>query len=123
MNSFSTQTAVIIQEIIKFCACTIIMIRDRNLGTVAQNPCHYTHPFRPGYCTWFRTICSTLLLVCWTRATYTVSYQTKTIWSGILTVALLNRKLDAHKWIGLVALFAGVGFVQVSNLRGYGDGL
>ena len=99
------------------------MIRDRNLWTVAQNPWETLKTSVPAILYLVQNNLQYIAVGMLDAATYTVSYQTKTIWSGILTVALLNRKLDAHKWIGLVALFAGVGFVQVSNLRGYGDGL
>ena len=41
-------------------------------------------------------------------ATYTVSYQSKIIWSGMLSVLLLGRRLGPHKWLGITLLAGGV---------------
>jgi drug/metabolite transporter (DMT)-like permease len=49
-------------------------------------------------------------------ATYTITYQTKTIWSGIFSVALLHRTLKLQKWAGLCLLAFGVGLVQYSGV-------
>jgi len=49
-------------------------------------------------------------------ATYTVAYQTKTIWSGIFSVFLIGRALTANKWVGLAMLSLGVGVVQLSGV-------
>ena len=49
-------------------------------------------------------------------ASYTVSYQTKTIWSGILSMVLLNRTLGLNKWLGIVGLCAGVATVQIATM-------
>jgi len=50
-------------------------------------------------------------------ATYTVSYQSKIIWSGILSVVLLGRKLGAHKWLGIALLAIGVAAVQLAGQK------
>jgi UDP-sugar transporter A1/2/3 len=49
-------------------------------------------------------------------ATYTVAYQTKTIWSGIFSVFLIGRALTVSKWVGLAMLSLGVGVVQLSGV-------
>lgn len=49
-------------------------------------------------------------------ATYTITYQTKTIWSGIFSVMLLHRTLKPQKWAGLGLLALGVGLVQYSGV-------
>jgi len=49
-------------------------------------------------------------------ATYTITYQTKTIWSGIFSVFLLDRTLKLQKWAGLCLLALGVGLVQNSGM-------
>jgi len=49
-------------------------------------------------------------------ATYTVAYQTKTIWSGIFSVFLIGRALTLNKWVGLAMLSLGVGVVQLSGV-------
>jgi drug/metabolite transporter (DMT)-like permease len=48
-------------------------------------------------------------------ATYTVSYQTKIVWSGILSVILLGRRLGPHKWMGIALLAVGVAIVQIAG--------
>jgi UDP-sugar transporter A1/2/3 len=50
-------------------------------------------------------------------ATYTVTYQSKTIWSGIFSVFLLGRVLKTQKWAGLAMLSVGVGVVQVTGVQ------
>ena len=49
-------------------------------------------------------------------ATYTITYQSKTVWSGVFSVLLLNRTLKLQKWAGLVLLALGVGVVQYSGV-------
>jgi len=50
-------------------------------------------------------------------ATYTVTYQSKTIWSGVFSVVLLGRVLKISKWVGLALLSVGVGVVQLSGVQ------
>merc|ERR1712159_911651 len=49
-------------------------------------------------------------------ATYTVTYQSKIMWSGILTVLILGRSLTTNKWAALAMISAGVAAVQLAGL-------
>jgi len=48
-------------------------------------------------------------------ATYTVSYQSKIVWTGLLTVWLLRRHLACHKWAALLLMSAGVAAVNLGG--------
>ena len=49
-------------------------------------------------------------------ATYTVTYQTKILWSGVLSTIMLGRVLGLQKWLALLMICIGVSLVQISGL-------
>lgn len=48
-------------------------------------------------------------------ATYTVTYQSKILWSGLLSTILLNRILGVQRWMALFMICIGVSVVQLSG--------
>ena len=106
------------QEFLKGIACVLLLLKDH--GTVSSA---WEHPQEA-----LKTSVPALLYLAQNNlqyvavgyldaATYTVSYQSKIIWSGVLTVVLLGRKLDLHKWMGIALLAVGVAVVQVAGLQ------
>ena len=49
-------------------------------------------------------------------ATYACTYQTKIVWSAILSVVLLGRVLQLQKWMAIACLTTGVCVVQLAGL-------
>jgi len=49
-------------------------------------------------------------------ATYTVTYQTKILFSGVLSVIILGKVLTCKKWTALLMISGGVACVQLSGL-------
>jgi UDP-sugar transporter A1/2/3 len=49
-------------------------------------------------------------------ATYSCTYQTKIVWSAILSVLLLGRVLQPHKWAAIASLTLGVCIVQLAGM-------
>jgi len=49
-------------------------------------------------------------------ATYQVTYQGKILTTAILSVIMLNRRLNLTKWVSLLLLTAGIAVVQLSNM-------
>jgi UDP-sugar transporter A1/2/3 len=49
-------------------------------------------------------------------ATYSCTYQTKIVWSAILSVLLLGRVLQPYKWAAIGSLTLGVCIVQIAGM-------
>jgi len=118
-GQYITQTAVIMQEVMKGLACVVLLLKDE--GTLASawaKPAEALKTSVPALLYLVQNNLQYVAVGYLDAATYTVSYQSKIIWSGILSVVLLNRKLGSHKWLGIVLLAAGVATVQVAGSQG-----
>lgn len=123
-KEFSTQTAVIMQEVVKFVACVcILLFKEGTLASAIDRPTEALQTSVPAVLYLIQNNLQYLAVGLLDAATYTVSYQTKTLWSGIMTKFVIGKSLGGNKWMGLFLLFLGVVVVQISNLQGHGDGL
>lgn len=116
-TEFNTQTAVIMQEFIKGLACVAILLQTE--GTVASAwavPSEALKTSIPALLYLGQNNLQYVAVGLLDAATYTVTYQTKTVWSGIFSVFLLGRALKLGKWLGLGMLSLGVGIVQLSSV-------
>lgn len=115
-GEFMTQTAVIMQETMKGLACVVLLLKDH--GTIAsawEKPGEALKTSVPALLYLVQNNLQYVAVTYLDAATYTVSYQTKIVWSGILSVILLGRKLSLHKWLGIALLAAGVAAVQIAG--------
>ena len=116
-TEFNTQTAVIMQEVLKGLTCVVILLATE--GTVASawaKPVEALKTAVPALLYLLQNNLQYVAVGYLDAASYTVSYQTKTIWSGILSMVLLNRTLGPNKWLGIVTLSIGVATVQVAGM-------
>ena len=116
-TEFNTQTAVIMQEVLKGLACVAILLGTE--GTLASAWAKPLEALKTGVPALLYLLQNNMQYVAvgyLDAATYTVSYQTKTIWSGILSMVLLNRTLGPNKWLGIISLSIGVATVQVAGM-------
>jgi len=114
-NEFSTQTAVIMQEAVKAVACSALLFKDH--GTVSsawEKPGEALKTSVPALLYLVQNNLQYVAVTYLDAATYTVTYQTKIVWSGALSVLLLGRRLNSHKWLGIALLAAGVAAVQLA---------
>lgn len=115
-REFATETAVIMQECFKGLACVGLLVREH--GTISsawEKPREALKTSVPALLYLVQNNLQYVAVTHLDAATYTVSYQTKIVWSGILSVLLLKRKLSTHKWLGIALLAAGVACVQVAG--------
>lgn len=113
---FITQSAVITQECMKGLLCVLLLLKDH--GTVSsawEKPAEALKTSVPALLYLVQNNLQYVAVGYLDAATYTVSYQTKIVWSGMLSVLLLGRKLGIHKWLGIGLLAAGVAAVQVAG--------
>jgi len=114
---FVTQTAVVMQELVKGITC--IGILCYTAGSIEEA---YAVPAEA-----LKTGIPALLYLCQNNlqylgityldaATYTVTYQSKIMWSGILSVVILGRVLGVKKWVALLMISGGVAAVQISSM-------
>jgi UDP-sugar transporter A1/2/3 len=117
-TEFITQTAVIMQEMFKGLACVAILMATE--GTISSAWEKKDEALKTGVPALLYLAQNNLQYVAvgmLDAATYTVTYQSKTIWSGIFSVFLLGRVLKLPKWAGLAMLSLGVGVVQVTGVE------
>lgn len=116
-TEFVTQTAVIMQEALKGLACVLILMSTE--GTVKSAWAQPTEALKtavPALLYLGQNNLQYVAVGLLDAATYTVAYQTKTIWSGIFATTLIGRALKVNKWIGLAMLSVGVAVVQLSGV-------
>ncbi|KAK7254815.1 UDP-N-acetylglucosamine transmembrane transporter [Aureococcus anophagefferens] len=115
-GQYITQTAVIMQEVMKGLACVVLLLKDEGtLASAWEKPSEALKTSVPALLYLVQNNLQYVAVGYLDAATYTVSYQSKIIWSGMLSVLLLGRKLGAHKWLGIVLLGAGVATVQLAG--------
>jgi len=118
-GEYITQTAVIMQELFKGVACVLLLLRgEGTLRSAWEKPGEALKTSVPALLYLVQNNLQYVAVGYLDAATYTVSYQSKIIWSGFLSVLLLGRKLGAHKWLGIALLAVGVAVVQLAGSRG-----
>lgn len=116
-TEFITQTAVVMQESFKGLACILILLAtDGTLKSAWAQPCEALKTAVPALLYLGQNNLQYVAVGLLDAATYTVTYQTKTIWSGIFSTILLGKVLKTTKWLGLALLSVGVGVVQLSGM-------
>jgi UDP-sugar transporter A1/2/3 len=115
-GQYITQTAVIMQELIKGIACILLLLKDEGtLSSAWAKPGEALKTSVPALLYLVQNNLQYVAVGYLDAATYTVSYQSKIIWSGMLSVLLLGRRLGPHKWLGILLLAAGVAAVQIAG--------
>ena len=118
-TEYMTQTAVIMQEVIKGMTCILLLLKgEGTLSSAWAKPGEalktsvpallYLGAEQPAVCCCWLSRCGHL---------HGVSYQSKIIWSGMLSVLLLGRRLGPHKWLGITFLAGGVAAVQIAGSK------
>jgi len=117
-NLFSTQTAVIMGEVLKGFLSMLLVWRDH--GTLAGVWVNTYEAVKSGVPAVLYLLQNNLQYVAVSNLeanTYQVTYQLKILTTGILSVVCLHKSLTATKWIALLILTAGVAIVQVSQMQ------
>eukprot|EP01061_Rhynchopus_euleeides_P044559 TRINITY_DN782_c0_g1_i1.p1 TRINITY_DN782_c0_g1~~TRINITY_DN782_c0_g1_i1.p1 ORF type:complete len:369 (+),score=109.30 TRINITY_DN782_c0_g1_i1:110-1216(+) len=115
-TEFSTLTAVIMQEVFKLLACIVILMMTEGTVSSAWNkPVEALKTSVPALLYLFQNNVQFLAVTILDAATYTVSYQSKTLWTGVLTVLLLGRHLTLSKWTAIAMLTIGVTMVNLGG--------
>ncbi len=135
-TEFNTQTAVIMQETLKGLACGIVLLcTEGTLKSAWAIPAEALKTAVPALLYLGQNNLQYIAVGLLDAATYTVTYQTKTVWSGIyylkltghdsgwleitsgiFSVLLMGKVLQLKSWAGLLMLSMGVGVVQLSNV-------
>jgi len=116
---FVTQTAVIMQELIKGITCVgILVYTEGGCKSAYAVPAEALKTGIPALLYLAQNNLQYLGVGMLDAATYTVTYQSKILFSGILSVFLLGRVLTPNKWLAIVMIAGGVALV---NLAAQGD--
>eukprot|EP01065_Artemidia_motanka_P027547 TRINITY_DN32738_c0_g1_i1.p1 TRINITY_DN32738_c0_g1~~TRINITY_DN32738_c0_g1_i1.p1 ORF type:complete len:376 (+),score=68.38 TRINITY_DN32738_c0_g1_i1:65-1192(+) len=115
-GQFDTLTAVVMQEVTKCLMCIALMLRtEGTIATAWAQPTEALKTMVPAILYLIQNNLQYVAAETLDAATYTVSYQSKMLWTGVLTVWLLRRHLTCNKWLALVLMSAGVACVNLGG--------
>ncbi|KAK9242247.1 nucleotide-sugar transporter-domain-containing protein [Lipomyces tetrasporus] len=116
-SRYLASTAVLLNEIIKLCVCSVVATYDRGARNawkdVFSNDC-----WKLAIPACLYTVQNSLQYVAVSNldaATFQVTYQLKIITTAIFSVTILRRSLTPLKWTSLVLLTLGIALVQLPH--------
>ncbi|KAI8605819.1 nucleotide-sugar transporter [Dissophora ornata] len=121
---YLASTAVFIAEIIKLCACFLILVFKtgsvpRTLYIIRKEILEQPHEILKMLVpSGLYALQNNLLYIALSNleaATFQVTYQMKILSTAIFSVVMLNRRLTRQKWLSLCLLMVGVTLVQLQN--------
>ncbi|KAF8937180.1 hypothetical protein BGZ58_003126 [Dissophora ornata] len=122
---YLASTAVFIAEIIKLCACFLILVFKtgsvpRTLYIIRKEILEQPHEILKMLVpSGLYALQNNLLYIALSNleaATFQVTYQMKILSTAIFSVVMLNRRLTRQKWLSLCLLMVGVTLVQLQNV-------
>eukprot|EP01061_Rhynchopus_euleeides_P034954 TRINITY_DN58981_c0_g1_i1.p1 TRINITY_DN58981_c0_g1~~TRINITY_DN58981_c0_g1_i1.p1 ORF type:complete len:349 (+),score=137.54 TRINITY_DN58981_c0_g1_i1:118-1164(+) len=115
-TEFSTQTAVIMQEVTKCVTCVFLLLReDGSLKSVYDAPWDALKVSIPALLYLAQNNLQFMAVTILDTATYTVSYQLKTFWTAFMSFLILGRVLNCSKWFAIGILTSGVCMVNLGG--------
>jgi len=115
-TDFITQTAVIMQEVLKAGACMCLMLRnDGTLAAAWRNRVECLKTAVPAVLYLVQNNLQYVAMTYLDAPTYAVTYQTKLLWVAVCSTAFLGKTLERHQWFALAQLMVGVWWVQLSQ--------
>ena len=115
-NLFHPQVAVISQEAIKGLTCFYILFRKKEVSESYSNLVETLKVAVPALLYLYQNNAQYYASGNLNAATYTISYQSKTIWAALLSIVILGRWMILRKWIALFILAIGIIQVQLSGI-------
>uniref|UniRef100_A0A0G4IDU3 EamA domain-containing protein n=1 Tax=Chromera velia CCMP2878 TaxID=1169474 RepID=A0A0G4IDU3_9ALVE len=120
-NRFNSQTAVVMQELVKGLSCALLLLyTEGSLISAYRNAREALKTSIPAVLYLGQNNLQYIAVGHLSAAAFTITYQSKTLWAAVLSFFLLGRTLNSNKWVGLACLSLGVGLVQVSVASGGG---
>eukprot|EP00299_Pterocystis_sp_00344_P014795 c7350_g1_i1.p1 GENE.c7350_g1_i1~~c7350_g1_i1.p1 ORF type:complete len:331 (-),score=81.32 c7350_g1_i1:138-1094(-) len=122
---YLSSTAVAMMEIAKFVTCVLVVaIQSRSIRQfsttikeeIIDKPFDFVRLSIPSL---LYTVQNNLLFLALTNldaVVYQMCYQLKILTTAVFSVWMLDRTLGPMKWIALLVLTIGVGFVQISSM-------
>jgi drug/metabolite transporter (DMT)-like permease len=116
-TEFVTQTAVVMQEVLKGLACIFLIIfSGGSVSSAWENRSEMLSTSVPALLYLAQNNLQYVAVGHLAAPVYAVTYQTKMIWVGVCSVILLGRRLLVRQWVALFLTMAGVGAVQLSQI-------
>eukprot|EP01062_Namystynia_karyoxenos_P055201 TRINITY_DN45941_c0_g1_i1.p1 TRINITY_DN45941_c0_g1~~TRINITY_DN45941_c0_g1_i1.p1 ORF type:complete len:366 (+),score=85.19 TRINITY_DN45941_c0_g1_i1:53-1099(+) len=116
-SAFNTQTAVIMQELCKCLMCILLVAggEPEGLRSLWRLPGEALRTAVPAFLYLGQNNLQYAAAGALDAATYTASYQSKIIWTGVLSVVILRRRLCQREWIALFLMAAGVACANLGS--------
>ncbi|KAJ8601527.1 hypothetical protein CTAYLR_008018 [Chrysophaeum taylorii] len=116
-NDYNTQTAVVMQEVLKTAVSLVLVLWERGeISSTFRNVPELLKTSVPALLYLVQNNLQYVAISNLNAATYQVTYQLKILSTALLSVCLLGRQLSRRKWAALVVLTVGVAAVQLSEL-------
>jgi len=115
-NDFVTQTAVIMQEVLKAGTCSVILlIKDGSLSATWEDKVETLKTSVPALLYLVQNNLQYVAVGYLDAPTYAVTYQTKIFWVAVCSKFLLDKTVHRYQWLALTMLMSGVCFVQLGQ--------
>jgi len=114
--SWNPQTGVVMQEVIKALACTILLLMDGSLRSVFADRREALKTAIPAICYLIQNNLQYVAVGYLDASTYAVLYQLKILTTALLSVVILRKDLACIQWFSLGLLTVGVSAVVLSQM-------
>jgi UDP-sugar transporter A1/2/3 len=117
-HEFAPVVAVLMQEVVKMLTGLVMVHKQEGIG--ALNQVGLIQTMNSGVPSMLYFAQNTLQYLAVTRIPavfYTMAYQSKTVWSAILSTFIFSRSYSEDQWSGVLCLALGIVFVQLSGAK------
>jgi len=118
---YLSSTAVMSSEFVKLIVAVFLLMQEGGVGAKDFDLVEMGKTSIPATLYVIQNNLAYLAISNLDAATYQVTYQGKILTTAILSVIMLNKKLDTTKWIALVMLTAGIALVQLGQVKDDGE--
>mmetsp|Transcript_18155 Transcript_18155/g.63780 ORF Transcript_18155/g.63780 Transcript_18155/m.63780 type:complete len:405 (+) Transcript_18155:243-1457(+) len=116
VEPWNSQTAVLMQEVLKATVCATLLARDGSLGSVFSNRAEALKTAVPAVLYLVQNNLQYVAVTYLDASTYAVMYQLKILTTALLSMLILGKRLSVSQCMSLVLLTAGVSTVVLSQL-------
>mmetsp|Transcript_91534 Transcript_91534/g.191338 ORF Transcript_91534/g.191338 Transcript_91534/m.191338 type:complete len:418 (+) Transcript_91534:32-1285(+) len=119
-SQWNSQTAVIMQELIKAVLCVGLLLRSGGLKALTDSMAFKLETVKtsvPAILYLFQNNMQYVAVNYLDASTYAILYQLKILTAALMSVLILQKPLNAMQWVALVFLTTGASVVIVSQMK------
>jgi UDP-sugar transporter A1/2/3 len=116
-KQYLSSTAVLTSEFVKLIVAIVLLMKEGGAGAHDFDLTEMAKTAVPATLYVIQNNLAYLAISNLDAATYQVTYQGKILTTALLSVIMLNKRLNCTKWMSLFLLTAGIATVQLSNMK------